>query len=85
MEKKLIAQIFGARMKNGPHLSRLLDPAGTKGGPQAHFRRGPPKHPLVPGHGSTRDQMVFGPWWNHHPGPKGVLAGRGKNAPAAHL
>ena len=56
MKKKLIAQSFGARMKNRPHLSRLLDPPGTKGGPQAHFRRGPPKHPLVPGDGWNWDQ-----------------------------
>ena len=61
MKKKLIAQSFGARMKNGPHLSRLLDPPGTKGGPQTHFRRGPPKHPLVMGGATTPDQRVFGP------------------------
>ena len=61
MKKKLIAQSFGARMKNGPHLSRLLDPAETKGGPQTHFRRGPPKHPLVPGGATTRGQRPFDP------------------------
>ena len=27
----------------------------------------------------------FDPSTSHHPGPKGVLAGRGENAPAAHL
>ena len=72
-------------MKNGTHLSRLLDPPGTKGGPQAHFRRGPPKHPLVPGGATTRDQKPFGPGWCLEPGPKVVLAGRGENASAAHL
>ena len=85
MKKKLIAQSFGARMKNRPNLSRLLDPPGTKGGPQVHFRSGPPKHPLVLGGATTRDQRVFGPGSWLHPGPKGVLAGRGENAPAAHL
>ena len=67
----LIAQSFGARMKNMPHLSRLLDPPGTKGGPHAHFRRSPPKQPLVLGGGFTRDQRPFGPgsWLNS--GPKG--------------
>ena len=57
-------------MKNGPHLSRLLDSPGTKGGPLAHFRRGPPKHPLVPGGETTRDQRAFGPGSWLHPGPK---------------
>jgi len=63
MKKKLIAQSFGARMKNGPHLSWLIDPLGTKGGPQTHFLHGPPKDPLVPVPATTRDQR--------NPGPKG--------------
>jgi len=76
----LIAQSFGARMKNMPHLSRLLDPPGTKGGPQAHFRRGPPKqafgpgswlHPGPKGGGITRDQrpLVPGGGWNRVQSP----------------
>ena len=76
MKKKLIAQSFGSRMKNGPYLSRLLDPPGTKGGPQAHFRRGMPKHPLVLGGGFPRDQRPFGPGLWLHPGPKGGLWSR---------
>ena len=62
-------------MKNGPHLSRLLDPPGTKGGPQAHFRRGPPKYPFVPGGGTTRDQRES--WL--YPGPKGGPFGLGSS------
>ena len=85
MKKNLIAQSFGARMKNGPHLSQLLDPLGTKGGLQAHFRRGLPKHPLVPGGATTRDQKPFGPEWWLEPRPKGVLAGHDENAFAVHL
>ena len=41
--------------------------------------------PLVPVPATTRDQRVFGPGSWLHPGPKGVLAGRGENAFAAHL
>ena len=59
MKKKLIAQSFGARMKHGPHLSRVVDSPGTKSGPQAYFRRGLPK-------------QAFGPGSSYHSGPKGL-------------
>ena len=59
-------------MKNGPHLSRLLDPPGIKVGRRRIFSPRPAKTP-------------FGPGWCLHPGQKGVLAGRGENAPVAHL
>ena len=43
--------------ENGPLLSRVVDPPGTKGGPRAGNFPGPPKNPFCPG------------WWLH-PGQK---------------
>ena len=35
--------------ENGPLLSRVVDPPGTKGGPRAGNFPGPPKNPFCPG------------------------------------
>ena len=60
--------------ENGPLLSRVVDPPGTKGGPRAGNFPGPPKNtfcpgwshdpgqknpPFVPGEATTRDKRVF--------------------------
>ena len=47
--------------ENGPLLSRVVDPPGTKGGPRAGNFPGPPKNTFCPG-------------WSHHPGQKGLLS-----------
>ena len=51
--------------ENGPLLSRVVDPPGTKGGPRAGNFSGLPKNTFCPG------------WWLH-PGQKGLLGGPGK-------
>ena len=43
--------------ENGPLLSLVVDPPGTKGGPRAGNFPGPPKNPFCPG-------------WSHDPGQK---------------
>ena len=57
--------------ENGPLLSRVVDPPGTKGGPRAGNFPGPPKTPFVPGEATTRDKRAFCPGWWLHPGQKG--------------
>ena len=47
--------------ENGPLLSRVVDPPGTKGGPRAGNFPGLPKNTICPG-------------WSHHPGQKGLLS-----------
>ena len=47
--------------ENGPLLSRVVHPPGTKGGPRAGNFPGPPKNPFCPG-------------WSHHPGQKVLLS-----------
>ena len=47
--------------ENGPLLSRVVDPPGTKGGPQAGNFPGQPKNTFCPG-------------WSHHPGQKALLS-----------
>ena len=47
--------------ENGPLLSRVVDPPGTKGGPRAGNFSGPPKNTFCPG-------------WSHDPGQKGILS-----------
>ena len=42
--------------ENGPLLSWVVDPPGTKGEPRAGNFPGPPKTPFVPGGGFTRDK-----------------------------
>ena len=61
-----------------PLLSWVVDPPGTKGGPQAGNFPGPPKNtfcprwrPFVPGEATTRDKRAFCPGWWLHPGQKG--------------
>ena len=46
--------------ENGPLLSRVVDPPGTKDGPWAGNFPGPPKN-------------TFCPWWSHHPGQKAPI------------
>ena len=46
--------------ENGPLLSRVVDPPGTKGGPRAGNFPGPPKNTFCPG------------WWLH-PGQKAPI------------
>ena len=46
---------------NGPLLSRVVDPPGTKGGPRAGNFPGPPKNTFCPG-------------WSHDPGQKALLS-----------
>ena len=57
--------------ENGPLLSRVVDPPGTKGGPRAGNFPGPPKNTFVPGGTTTRDKRPFCPGWWLHPGQKG--------------
>ena len=47
--------------ENGPLLSRVVDPPGTKGGPRAGNFPGPPKNTFCPG-------------WSHDPGQKALLS-----------
>ena len=47
--------------ENGPLLSRVVDPPGTKGGPRAGNFPGPPKNTFCPG-------------WSHDPGQKTLLS-----------
>ena len=47
--------------ENGPLLSRVVDPPGTKGGPRAGNFPGPPKNTFCPG-------------CSHHPGQKDLLS-----------
>ena len=47
--------------ENGPLLSRVVDPPGTKGGPRAGKFPGPPKNTFCPG-------------CSHHPGQKPILS-----------
>ena len=47
--------------ENGPLLSRVVDPPGTKGGPRAGNFPGPPKN-------------TFCPRWSHNPGQKALLS-----------
>ena len=47
--------------ENGPLLSRVVDPHGTKGGPRAGNFPGPPKNTFCPG-------------WSHNPGQKALLS-----------
>src|SRR6185503_6706423 len=47
--------------ENGPLLSRVVDPPGTKDGPRAGNFPGPPKN-------------TFCPRWSHDPGQKGFLS-----------
>src|SRR6185436_17296797 len=47
--------------ENGPLLSRVVDPPGTKGGPRAGNFPGPPKN-------------TFCPKWSHDPGQKALLS-----------
>ena len=47
--------------ENGPLLSRVVDPPGTKGGPRAGNFPGPPKNTFCLG-------------WSHDPGQKGLLS-----------
>src|SRR6185312_66564 len=47
--------------KNGPLLSRVVDPPGTKGGPRAGNFPGPPKNTFCPG-------------WSYGPGQKALLS-----------
>ena len=47
--------------ENGPLLSRVVDPPGTKVGPRAGNFPGPPKNPFCPG-------------CSHHPGQKVLLS-----------
>jgi len=58
---------------------------GSSNDPGSWLKSGPKPPPLVPGGATTRVQRPFGPGWSHDPGPKGLLAGRGENALAAHL
>ncbi|KAG2578658.1 hypothetical protein PVAP13_6NG118203 [Panicum virgatum] len=47
--------------ENGPLLSRVVDPPGTKGGPRTGNFPSPPKN-------------IFCPGWSHHSGQKGLLS-----------
>ena len=47
--------------ENGPLLSRVVDPPGTKSGPRAGNFLGPPKNTFCPG-------------WSHDPGQKALLS-----------
>ena len=47
--------------ENGPLLSRVVDPPGTKGGPRAGNFPGPPKNTFCPG-------------WSHDPGQNILLS-----------
>ena len=46
--KKQTKDLTGMR-ENGPLLSRVVDPPGTKGGPWAGNFSGPPKNTFCPG------------------------------------
>ena len=72
--------------ENGPLLSRVVDPPGTKGGPRAGNFPGQPKNPFCPGwwlHPGEKATPFFGragkipsprptfsPGWIYHPGQK---------------
>ena len=59
--------------ENGPLLSRVVDPPGTKGGPRAGNFPGPPKNTFCPGWSHDPGQKdLFCPGWWLHPGQKGA-------------
>ena len=78
--------------ENGPLLSRVVDPPGTKGGLRAGNFPGPPKNIFCPGWsrtrdkrpfcpGTTRDKRAFCPGSWLHPGQK-IFFGRAGKIPS---
>src|SRR6185437_4598373 len=57
--------------ENGPLLSRVVDPPGTKGGPRAGNFPGPPKNPFCPGGSHDPGQKVLLSRVVASPGTKG--------------
>ena len=61
VKRKKETQDLARMRENGPLLSRVVDPPGTKDGPLAGNFPGPPKNTFCPG-------------WSHDPGQKGLLS-----------